>query len=666
MTINPKDRIEDIDARLKELPKGTLTYKTINGKKQPYVQKSVDGKVTSTYVKLDEREQVLLEFAERTKLQEEKKHLIAYMQKLQGILSRNPYLDASVGIGFQNFGDYACGKQFYVDKTHFISEWLRSNTALTLINRPRRFGKTMLLSTVEHFFDPRFAGQPENFKKLRVWKDEKSRALFGKIPVISVSFGSCKGMNYKQAMQGMAVNLRNMYEAHRYLEESTELRAEDKAEYRRMRLAFQSGNTEEAGISIQVLCDLLYRHHHTKPIILLDEYDTPLLEAYTDGYWDEMIATCRQLFHCTFKENPFLNRAIITGVTKISRNSLFSDVNNLKTCTVTSDDYSDCFGFTEQEVMDALKCQNIDAMQDVKAMYDGFIIGNRKDIYNPWSICNYMQQRQLQSYWVNTSSNKLIGEMIRRHPLRSKHEIEELMRGEPVHKRINENITFQYLDGDENSLWSLLLSVGYIKADHVVKDRDITVCDVSVTNEEVMGMFQTEIMGMFHNGMSICNEFAQALVNHKIEDLNDILLDLSYDSMRYFDTGGGPAERVPENFYHGLVLGLIVCLREEYRIVSNRESGRGRYDIVMYPRQTERDAFILEFKVRNEKLENNLEETADNALKQIEDRAYEKDLLAAGIPAEHIYKVGFAFSGKDVLVKEKNKRAEIVKNREKQ
>ena len=226
------------------------------------------------------------------------------------------------------------------------------------------------------------------------------------------------------------------------------------------------------------------------------------------------------------------------------------------------------------------------------------------------------------------------------------------MRGELVHKRINENITFQYLDGDENSLWSLLLSVGYIKADHVVKEQEITECDVSVTNKEVMGMFRTEIMGMFHNGMSICNEFAQALVNHKLEDLNDILLDLSYDSMSYFDTGRGPVERVPENFYHGLVLGLIVCLREEYRIVSNRESGRGRYDITMYPQKEDRDAFILEFKVRNEKQEENLEQTADNALKQIEDREYEKDLLAVGIPAAKIYKLGFAFSGKDVLVKE--------------
>ena len=652
MSTNPTKRIEEIDRRLEELPKGTLTYKKINGKEQPYIQRTIDGKSVSHYVKLTEREQVFMEFEERTKLQEEKKHLTAYAEGLKDILKHNPYLSAKVVIGYQDFEDFTCGQQFYVDKTHFITEWIREGTKITLITRPRRFGKTTLLSTVRMFFDPRYAEHPEYFSKLRVWQDERSRSMFGSTPVISTSFGGCKGIDYKQSIRGMMGQLDTMYAHHEYLLDSPRLTEEDKETFKETRWGLFHNDTGHIENSIKKLCELLYKHFGVKPIVLIDEYDTPLIEAYTDGYWDEMIATCRQLFHCTFKENSSFFRAIITGVTRISKNSLFSDLNNLKTCTVTSNDYSDCFGFTEQEVMDALKCQNIDTMKDVKAMYDGFIIGNRKDIYNPWSICNYMQQRELQSYWINTSSNKLIGDMIRRHPLRSKHEIEELMRGELVHKRINENITFQYLDGDENSLWSLLLSVGYIKADHVVKEQEITECDVSVTNKEVMGMFRTEIMGMFHNGMSICNEFAQALVNHKLEDLNDILLDLSYDSMSYFDTGRGPVERVPENFYHGLVLGLIVCLREEYRIVSNRESGRGRYDITMYPQKEDRDAFILEFKVRNEKQEENLEQTADNALKQIEDREYEKDLLAVGIPAAKIYKLGFAFSGKDVLVKE--------------
>lgn len=647
---NLKDRMERIDKRLEELPRGSLTYKTIKGKKQPYIQRTIEGKSVSRYVKLSDREQVLLEFEERTRLLEEKKHLQEYMRSLSNILQKNPYLDARVGCGYQNFQDYVCGKQFYVDKTHFISEWLKNEVQVTLITRPRRFGKTMLLSTVETFFDPRFAHHPEYFERLAVWRDEACREHFGKIPVVSASFGSCKGSHYGQAIRGVAHNLYNAYDAHSYLQNSAELPEEKRAVYKKIKCRLNDGEASDIEASIKILCELLYLHHHRKPIILLDEYDTPLLEAYTDGFWDEMIGTCRQLFHNTFKENPYYSRAIITGVTKISKNSLFSDMNHIEIASVTSDAYSDCFGFTEQEVKDALKCQNIDAMSDVKAMYDGFVFGNRRDMYNPWSIINYMRQRQLLSFWTNTSSNKLIGDIIRKHPVRSKHEIEQLMSGETVHKFINEDVTFQYLDGDENSLWSLLLSVGYLKAENVIKTGGITECDVSVTNREVMEMFQYEIVSMFENGFSVYPRFARALLEHRMDELNDILMDISYTSMSYFDVGRRPSERAPENFYHGLVLGLIVSLKDRYRIVSNRESGRGRYDIAMYPRQEKDDAFILEFKVMDERKENSLKETAEHALQQIEEKCYEADLLAAGISKDRIYKLGFAFEGKDVLV----------------
>lgn len=650
MCLNPKQRIAEIDNRLQELPKGTLTYKKINGKSQPYVQRTVGGKSVSYYVKISEREQVFLEFQERTELLEEREHLLAYVESLKKILSRNPYLDANVGLGYQNFLDFVCGKRFYVDKTHFIPEWLANDARITLITRPRRFGKSMLLSTVRTFFDPMYADHPEYFEKLRVWKDADSRSLFGTIPVISVSFGSCKGNDFAQAMRGVTLGLYNMYIQHEYLRESPKLSEEEKAEYRRIVTSFSEQRTEYVEISIQKLCELLYKHYGKFPIILMDEYDTPLLEAYTDGYWDETINTFRQLFHITFKENDFFYRAIITGVTRISKNSLFSDLNNLEVDTVTCDAYSDCFGFTEQEVMDAFKCQDIDTIQDVKAMYDGFTIGRHQDIYNPWSICNYMRQRELIGYWVNTSSNKLVGDIIRRYPVESKYEIERLMAGEKVHKRINEGITFQYLEGDENSLWSLLLAVGYIKAENIVRSVEGIECDVSVTNREVMAMFKTEILGMFHNGWSAYGRFAEALLAHKMELMNEYLQTITYTSISYFDVADGPKERTPENFYHGLVLGLIVSLRDRYRIVSNRESGRGRYDIAMYPLQENTDAFIMEFKVQDRKKETDLEQTAKNALQQIVAKNYEADLLAAGVPAERIYKLGFAFAGKDVLV----------------
>ena len=647
---NPKERIREIDERLEQLPKGTLTYKTINGKKQPYVQQTIQGKSVCYYVKLTEREQILLEFEERSRLQEEKQRLLAYMKSLEDILKKNPYLGAVVGCGYQNFRDFACGKQFYVDKTHFITEWMDHEAKVTLLTRPRRFGKTTLLSTVENFFDPRFSGHPEYFEKLRVWQDERARSCFGTIPVLMTSFGSCKGRDYQQAVKGLTFSMYTMYELHSELQKSQRLEPEDIEKYKDIRDSLFNGDTTKIVTAIPALCALLYKHYGTMPYILLDEYDTPLLEAYTDGYWDEMISTCRQLFHGAFKENEFYSRAIITGVTRVSKNSLFSDMNNIEVHTVTSAAYQDCCGFTEQEVSDALKCQNYDCLPEVKAMYDGFIFGGQRDIYNPWSICGFLRHGEFVSYWINTSSNKLIGEIIRRHPIKSKYEIEQLMSGAVVHKKINENITFQYLDGDENSLWSLLLAVGYIKADNVIKNEEITECDVSVTNREVMGMFRNEILGMFHNGICLYNEFVEALMKHDMDDLTYILEDITYGSMSYFDVADGPAERVPENFYHGLVLGLIVCLKDQYRIVSNRESGRGRYDIAMYPKQPNLDAFIMEFKVHNSRKESSLEQTAENALKQIEEKAYEKDLLAAGIPKGRIYKMGFAFQGKDVEI----------------
>ena len=650
MSTNPTKRIEEIDRRLEELPKGTLTYKKIKGKEQPYIQRTIDGKSVSYYVKVSEREQVFMEFEERTKLLEEKRHLTAYAEGLKDILKHNPYLSAKVVIGYQDFEDFTCGQQFYVDKTHFITEWLREGTKITLITRPRRFGKIKLLSTVRMFFDARYADHPEYFCKLRVWQDERSRSMFGSTPVISTSFGGCKGIDYKQSIRGMMGQLRTMYGHHEYLLDSPRLSDRDKELFKETKCAFFNNDTSYIENSIRYLCELLYKHFGVKPIVLIDEYDTPLIEAYTDGYWDEMITTCRQLFHNTLKENDYLGRAIITGVTKVSKNSLFYDLNNLLVATVTDDIYTDCCGFTEQEVMDALKCQNIDDMKKVKEMYDGFIIGHQKDIYNPWSIVNYMHDRQLRSYWILTSSNKLIGDIICRHPYDKKYEIEQLMTGKPIHKVINENITFQYLDGDENSLWSLLLAVGYIKAENVVKDNEWTECDVSVTNKEVMSMFRTQIIAMFSNGNIAYENFTRALIRHRTWDMIGVMEDIAEYSMSYFDTAKNTGKHAPENFYHGLVLGLIVSMRKEYRIVSNRESGEGRYDIAIYPFDKTKDAYILEFKVLNEHREKTVQETAQNALKQIRTRNYEADLLAYGIPADHIYKLGFGFLGKKVWV----------------
>ena len=656
MSTNPTKRIEEIDRRLEELPKGTLTYKKINGKEQPYIQRTIDGKSVSYYVKVSEREQVFVELEERTKLLEEKKHLTAYAEGLKDILKHNPYLSAQVVIGYQDFEDFTCGQQFYVDKTHFITEWIREGTKITLITRPRRFGKTTLLSTVRMFFDPKYADHPEYFSKLRVWQDERSRSMFGSIPVISTSFGGCKGIDYKQSIRGMMGQLGTMYGHHEYLLDSPRLTGKDKELFEKTRWGLVYHETCYIEDAIRNLCKLLYKHFGVNPIVLIDEYDTPLIEAYTDGYWDEMITTCRQLFHNTLKENDYLGRAIITGVTKVSKNSLFSDLNNLLVATVTDDIYTDCCGFTEQEVMDALKCQNIDDMKKVKEMYDGFIIGHQKDIYNPWSILNYLDSQQYTTYWANTSANSLVAKLVREGNRNIKSKFEKLLCGECIWSEIDEQIVYDQLNGNEQAVWSLLLASGYLKVLSYEKYKDIPEgtepkYQLALTNLEVKLMFHRMIHDWFAMARPDYNDFIKAMFAGDVDAMNEYMNRVALQTFSYFDTGDRASGAEPERFYHGFVLGLLVDLQDRYYLKSNRESGFGRYDVMLEPKNPGKDnAVILEFKVRSTRKEKSLEETAQSAITQIRERKYSEELKMKGITVNQIKEYGFAFEGKTVLI----------------
>ena len=649
-----EERIREIDRQLSELPKGTLTYKRIHGKPQPYLQQTIGGRSVSRYIKLGERAQVLEELERRRELTAERQRLVLYARELAAILQRNPYLGAGVGLGYQDFGDFALGRQFYVDKTHFISQWLHHQAQVTLITRPRRFGKTLMLSTIEHFFEPALAGHEAYFERLKVWQDPDCRQLYGRIPVIFLSFGSVKGGNMRAALDSMAATIYESYDRHSVLADSPVLTEGERRFFLGLKEKLMSGYEEGLNLALAVvrLSELLSKHYGARPILLLDEYDTPLQDAWLSGYREEMLAFLRHFFGQVFKQSVWFDRALITGVTRISQNSLFSDMNNLQVVTVTGEDYGDCFGFTEQEVMDALKCRDMDEMAAVREMYDGFVFGSTRDIYNPWSIACFMRERRLASYWIGTGGNDLICDLIRRSPAGYKHELELLMRGERLHKRIDEHLALQYMDHEPGAFWALLLAAGYIKAEHVTFEDEYTVCDVSVTNREVMGMLRSQILRMFPYGETACTDFAEALLRRRIDEMNVILGDIAFTSMSYFDTGRRPSEKAPENFYHGLVLGLVVSLRDRYRITSNRESGLGRYDIAMQPLTSGEMAFIIEFKVRDGRREPDLTDTADRALAQIRDRHYEADLLAAGIPPKRICCLGIAFDGKEVLVKE--------------
>lgn len=407
-------------------------------------------------------------------------------------------------------------------------------------------------------------------------------------------------------------------------------------------------------ISLRRLSGYLYKYYGKKTIILLDEYDTPMLEAYTGRYWNELVSFVRSLFNATFKNNPYLERAILTGITRISKESIFFDLNNLKVVTTTSEEYADCFGFTEQEVFSSLEEYGMtDQKEEVKNWYDGFTFGNLTDIYNPWSIINFLDTGKFQTYWANTSSNHLADELIRQGSKDIKTDFENLLRGKPIETQLDEQIIYEQLNERESAIWSLFLASGYLK---VIKTEFFmqsgrTIYTLSLTNREVRIMFENMIHGWFADYDSGYNDFIRALLQSDLKAMNLYMNRVAVSTFSFFDTGRKPSkETEPERFYHGFVLGLIVELEDRYSITSNRESGFGRYDVILEPYDPRDNAYIMEFKVRDPEDEMDLSATVQSALRQINDKKYDTALLAKGFPKESIKKYGFAFQGKEVLI----------------
>ena len=555
----------------------------------------------------------------------------------------------TTAIGIQSFEKIRSGNCFYIDKTSFIQDWWESKDEVTLITRPRRFGKTLTMSMIEQFFSVAYADRGDLFEGLSIWQSAKYRKLQGTWPVISLSFARIKESTYISAHDKLCEIIRNLYNHFSFLKDSDRLTDTDRTYFDRI----LDTHVRDSDItsSLYQLSDYLCRYYGKKVIILLDEYDTPMQEAYVHGFWNELVEFIRSLFNSAFKANPYLERGLMTGITRISKESIFSDLNHLKVVTTTSNEYSTAFGFTEAEVFAALDEYGLgEKKEKVKYWYDGFTFGQSSDIYNPWSILNFLDTGRLDTYWANSSTNQLVSKLLQEGNRKLKISFERLLTGKSIKSSIDEQIIYGQLDGSEEAVWSLLLASGYLtvaswqRAEESIYGED-PLYELVITNFEVRQMFYRMVRRWFSPFKDDYGDFIQALLAGDLKAMNHYLNRVCLQCFSYFDTGAGPVGNEPERFYHGFILGLLAELCNQYTVTSNRESGFGRYDVVIEPFDQAKNAFILEFKVKDDE-ENSLEDTVQTALAQIEKRQYAADLLARGFTLQQIKKYGFAFEGK--------------------
>ena len=542
-----------------------------------------------------------------------------------------------IPLGKSDFKEIIEGNYYYCDKTKLIEDILDKGFEVNLFTRPRRFGKTLNMSTLKYFFDVRNA--EENRKLFKDLYIEKSGYFDkqGQYPVILISFKDLSANNWKAMTINIKEAIRKLFNEHSYLfEDLIEIKKEVFEKILRKTL-----DIEELKNILQFLTEILYEKYNKKVVVLIDEYDTPLISAYTEGYYKEAIPFFKTLYSSVLKDNKYLELGIMTGILQVAKEGIFSGLNNIKVYNILGDNYSSYFGLVQEEVEKALVDFELeDNIEDVKTWYDGYRFGNT-EIYNPWSILYYLDERQLGAYWVNTSSNDLIIKLLKQSGNDVFKELKILFSDGMIEKSINKNFNFNEMNNSKG-LWELFVFSGYLKLEKKVnKDINDDLYLLKIPNLEVKTFFHRSFIESFLDSMDTFREMLNALKKKDEEIFTERLQTIFNVSISYYDVGQ------EEKYYHNILLGMILSLQKEYDITSNRESGSGRYDIVLEPKDRNKTAFVLEFKVGDN--EEELEKLSIEAIEQIKKKEYASSMKFKGI--NDILAVGIAFYKKKIRVK---------------
>ena len=546
-----------------------------------------------------------------------------------------------IGIGESNFKGLRLRKNYFIDKTMYIKDIIDNQARVLLVTRPRRFGKTLNMSMLRYFFDCDVKDSKELFEGLKIMEQgEKYTSKLGAYPCIYLTLKDVNVDNYERMATGFKSAVLDAYREHRYLLDSDKVYDDEKA--RINDILYIREDEEQLIKSIRELSGYLYRHYEKPVMLFIDEYDVPIQAAYVEKYYEQAIKFLKNFYTTTFKDNPYLEKTVLTGVSRVAKESIFSGANNFKVFTVLDNEFADDFGITSEEMDKVIEDFNVkEDKEEIKKWYDGYRIGNVEGIYNPWSILNYLTDKQLKPYWVNTSSNDLIKMTIKKSTT-VKEKMEKLLKGEAIEVPIDLETIIDGIEENENNIWGLMLGTGYLKVDEVVNLAE-GIYKVKLPNYEIKLLFQSIVRSWFNDKVigNDLNSILKDLVELNLSEFEIKFQKLVKEMFSYMDVG----ENTAENFYHAFVLGMLVGLKDSYYVNSNRESGMGRYDIMLEPQDKNKNSFIIEFKVANDMQENTIEDVIESAKRQIEERDYESNLRERGF--NNITKMVFAFRGKE-------------------